>query len=124
MVGAPTRRTGPLQVADGGQARRPWNKESVMTLLDLAVYLVIAGVCGAIARAFGGGTAGGFLVSILLGFLGAVVGMTLARTLHLPTFVTIAIGGRSFPIVWSIVGGFVLVAGAHALMRPRYRSWR
>ena len=95
-----------------------------MTLLDLAVYLVIAGICGAIARAFGGGTRGGFLVSILLGFLGAVVGMTLARTLHLPTFAALAIGGHSFPIVWSIVGGFVLVAGAHALMRLRHRSWR
>jgi uncharacterized membrane protein YeaQ/YmgE (transglycosylase-associated protein family) len=95
-----------------------------MTLLDLVVYLVIAGICGAIARAFGGGTGGGFLVSILLGFLGAVVGMTLARTLHLPTFVAVAIGGHSFPIVWSIIGGFVLVAGAHALMRSRNRSWR
>ncbi len=96
-----------------------------MSLLELAIYLVIAGICGAIARAFGGGTAGGFLMSILLGFVGAVVGMTLARAFHLPTFVSVAIGGHSFPIVWSIVGGFLLVAGAHALMRrPRHRAWR
>jgi uncharacterized membrane protein YeaQ/YmgE (transglycosylase-associated protein family) len=96
-----------------------------MTLLDLVVYLFIAGICGAMARAIGGGTGGGFLVSILLGFVGALVGMTLARALHLPTFVSVAIEGHSFPIVWSIVGGFLLVAGAHALMRrPRFRSWR
>jgi uncharacterized membrane protein YeaQ/YmgE (transglycosylase-associated protein family) len=95
-----------------------------MTLLDLAVYLVIAGICGAIARAIGGGTGGGFLVSILLGFAGAVVGVTFARELHLPTFVSVAIGGRSFPIVWSIIGGFVLVAAAHALMHRRVRYWR
>jgi uncharacterized membrane protein YeaQ/YmgE (transglycosylase-associated protein family) len=95
-----------------------------MSLLELALYLAIAGVCGAIARAFGGGTRGGFLMSILLGFLGAVVGMALARAFHWPTFVAVAIGGHSFPIVWSIVGGFLLVAGAHVLMRPRHRAWR
>jgi hypothetical protein len=68
--------------------------------------------------------------------------MTLARTLHLPPFVAVAIEGHSFPIVWSIIGGFVLVAGAHALIwsiiggfvlvagahalmrRPGFRSWR
>jgi uncharacterized membrane protein YeaQ/YmgE (transglycosylase-associated protein family) len=98
--------------------------EGAMTLLDFAVYLFIAGLCGAVARAFGGGTRGGFVMSILLGFLGAIVGMCVARTFHLPTFVAVAVGGHSFPIIWSIVGGFVLVAGAHALMRPRYRYWR
>jgi uncharacterized membrane protein YeaQ/YmgE (transglycosylase-associated protein family) len=96
-----------------------------MTLLDLMVYLVIAGICGAIARAIGGGTGGGFFMSILVGFVGAIVGMTLARELHLPPFVAVAIEGHSFPIVWSIIGGFILVAGAHVLMRrPGFRSWR
>jgi uncharacterized membrane protein YeaQ/YmgE (transglycosylase-associated protein family) len=94
-----------------------------MTLLDLIVYLVIAGICGAVARAIGGGTRGGFLMSVVVGFLGAVIGMCVARAFHLPTFVAVAIGGHPFPIVWSIVGGFLLVAGAHALMRRRYRPW-
>ncbi len=95
-----------------------------MTLLEFAVYLVVAGICGAIGRAFGDGGRGGFVMSVLLGFLGAVVGMSLARTFHLPTFASVAVGGHSFPIIWSIVGGFLLVAGAHVLMRPRYRYWR
>jgi uncharacterized membrane protein YeaQ/YmgE (transglycosylase-associated protein family) len=94
-----------------------------MTLLEFAVYLVIAGVCGAVARAFGGGTRGGFMMSVLVGFLGAVVGMCLARAFHLPAFVAVAVGGHTFPIVWSIVGGLVLVAGAQGLMRARYRPW-
>jgi uncharacterized membrane protein YeaQ/YmgE (transglycosylase-associated protein family) len=91
-----------------------------MTLLEFVVYLVIAGVCGAIARAFGGGTRGGFVLSILLGFLGAFIGTWIARMLHLPELVVIAVAGHPFPIVWSIVGGMVLVAIAHALTRPRY----
>ncbi|HZU82212.1 MAG TPA: GlsB/YeaQ/YmgE family stress response membrane protein [Polyangiaceae bacterium] len=91
-----------------------------MTLLEFVVYLVIAGVCGSIARAFGGGTRGGFVLSILLGFLGAFVGTWIARMLHLPELLVIAIAGHPFPIVWSVIGGFVLVLLAHALTRPRY----
>jgi uncharacterized membrane protein YeaQ/YmgE (transglycosylase-associated protein family) len=91
-----------------------------MTVVEFIVYLVVAGVCGAIARALGGATGGGFVVSILLGFLGAFVGTWVARMLHLPELISVAIGGHSFPILWSIVGGLLLVLLAHALMRPRY----
>jgi uncharacterized membrane protein YeaQ/YmgE (transglycosylase-associated protein family) len=91
-----------------------------MTIVEFIVYLVVAGVCGAVARALGGGTGGGFIVSILLGFLGAFVGTWLARLLHLPELISVGIAGHSFPILWSIVGGMVLVLLAHALVRPRY----
>jgi uncharacterized membrane protein YeaQ/YmgE (transglycosylase-associated protein family) len=91
-----------------------------MTLLEFVVYLVIAGICGALARALGGGTGGGFLISIMVGFLGAFIGTWLARMLHLPELVLVSIEGHPFPIVWSIVGGVVLVAIAHALTRRRY----
>jgi uncharacterized membrane protein YeaQ/YmgE (transglycosylase-associated protein family) len=94
-----------------------------MTLLQFIVYLVIAGVCGAIARALGGGTGGGFILSILLGFLGAFVGDWIARMLHLPEFFSIAVAGHSFPIVWSIIGGMLLVIVAHALTRPRFARY-
>jgi uncharacterized membrane protein YeaQ/YmgE (transglycosylase-associated protein family) len=91
-----------------------------MTLLEFIVYLVIAGVCGAIARAVAGGSGGGFVISLLVGFLGAFVGTWLARQFHLPAFVVVSIGGHPFPIVWSIVGGIVLVALAQMFVRPRY----
>ena len=94
-----------------------------MTVLEFIVYLIVAGVCGAIARALGGGTGGGFIVSILLGFLGAFVGTWLARLLHLPELFSVAVAGRSFPIVWSVIGGMLLVLLAHALTRPRYARW-
>jgi uncharacterized membrane protein YeaQ/YmgE (transglycosylase-associated protein family) len=90
---------------------------AAITLVDFVVYLVIAGICGSVARAFGGGTRGGFILSIVLGFVGAFVGTWMARMLHLPRFWVVAIEGHSFPIVWSIIGGFVLVALAHALSR-------
>lgn len=91
-----------------------------MSLLEIVVYLIIAGVCGAIGGAIAGGTPGGFIVSVVLGLVGAFVGTWIARQLQLPTLWTIDIGGRAFPIVWSIVGALVLVAIADAIMRPRY----
>ena len=91
-----------------------------MTLLEFVIYLFIAGVCGAIARAIAGGTGGGFVISVLLGFLGAFVGTWLARMVHLPAFVVIDVAGHAFPIVWSVIGGLVLVAVAHVLTRPRF----
>jgi uncharacterized membrane protein YeaQ/YmgE (transglycosylase-associated protein family) len=93
-----------------------------MTVLEFIVYLVIAGVCGAIARAVGGGSGGGFVISLLVGFCGAFVGTWVARQFHLPAFVVVSIGGHPFPIVWSIVGGILLVALAHMFVRPRYMA--
>jgi uncharacterized membrane protein YeaQ/YmgE (transglycosylase-associated protein family) len=91
-----------------------------MTILELIVYLVIAAICGAIARAVAGGTGGGFIISLLVGFLGAFVGTWIARMFHLPVVFAVTVGGHPFPIVWSILGGIVLVAIAHVLMRPTY----
>jgi uncharacterized membrane protein YeaQ/YmgE (transglycosylase-associated protein family) len=91
-----------------------------MTLLEFVIYLVIAGICGAVARAIAGGTGGGFVISVLLGFLGAFVGSWVARMLRLPEIFIVAVGGHPFPIVWSVIGGVLLVILAHALTRPRY----
>jgi uncharacterized membrane protein YeaQ/YmgE (transglycosylase-associated protein family) len=76
---------------------------------SLIILLIVAGVCGAIGRAIGGGTRGGCLVSIALGFIGAVVGMWLAQVLHLPRVVVGEFAG-DFPIVWSIIGSALFVA--------------
>jgi uncharacterized membrane protein YeaQ/YmgE (transglycosylase-associated protein family) len=86
-----------------------------MTLLELVLYLIIAGVCGGIARAVAGGSNGGFVLSVLLGFLGAYFGTRLARLLHLPPIFAVSLGGHPFPIVWSIAGGIVVVVLAHLL---------
>jgi uncharacterized membrane protein YeaQ/YmgE (transglycosylase-associated protein family) len=94
-----------------------------MTVLEFVLYLVVAGICGAIARTLGGGTGGGFLLSIVLGFIGAFAGTWLARQLHLPEILAVAIAGHPFPIVWSIIGGMLLVLLAHAVTRPRLARW-
>ena len=81
-----------------------------MTLLDFLVLLLIAGLCGAIGQALTGYNRGGCFLSIAVGFIGALIGMWIARVLGLPELFVINIGGAPFPIVWSIIGGALFVA--------------
>ncbi len=90
-----------------------------MTILDLIVLLVVAGLCGALGQAITGYSRGGCLVSIALGFVGAVLGVWLARALSLPELFTVHIGTTNFPIVWSIIGSAVFVAVIALLTRRR-----
>jgi len=81
-----------------------------MTVLDVLILLLIAGICGALGQAIAGYSRGGCLVSIALGFIGALLGMWLARSLGLPELFAIRIGDTSFPIIWSIIGSALFVA--------------
>ncbi len=45
----------------------------------LIVLMVIAAVCGAVAKVLAGGRQGGLLISIALGFIGALFGPWLAH---------------------------------------------
>lgn len=90
-----------------------------MTLLDLIILLIIAGVCGALGQAITGFSRGGCLVSIALGFVGAVIGMWLARQMGLPELFAVQIGTTSFPIIWSIIGAAIFVALIALVTRSR-----
>ncbi len=90
-----------------------------MTILDLVVLLIIAGLCGALGQAISGFSRGGCLVSIALGFIGAVLGMWLAAKLHLPELFPIRIGTTNFPILWSIIGSALFVAVISLITRRR-----
>ncbi|HEX8456990.1 MAG TPA: GlsB/YeaQ/YmgE family stress response membrane protein [Pyrinomonadaceae bacterium] len=90
-----------------------------MTLIDLLILLLVAGVCGALGQAISGFSRGGCLVSIALGFIGALIGMWLARQLGLPELLMIPVGGKSFPVVWSIIGSALFVAVISLIARGR-----
>src|SRR2546423_10165619 len=90
-----------------------------MTILDLVVLMIIAGLGGALGQAITGFSRGGCLVSIALGFIGALLGMWLARILGLPELFSVQIGTTSFPIIWSIIGSALFVAVISFLKRRR-----
>ncbi len=90
-----------------------------MSLPAILLYLVIAAICGAIGKAIAGGARGGLVVSIILGFIGALVGPWIAGQLGLPEPFMIDIGGQSYPVLWSIIGAAVFVAIIHLISGRR-----
>ena len=92
-----------------------------MTIIQFLVLLLIAAVCGSIGQALAGYSLGGCLVSAVVGFVGAFLGMWLARQLGLPEVLTIRVGGETFPVLWSIIGSAILALIVGLLSRRR--SW-
>jgi uncharacterized membrane protein YeaQ/YmgE (transglycosylase-associated protein family) len=90
-----------------------------LTLPGLVVLIVISAICGAVGKALAGGARGGLIVSIALGFIGALLGPWVARQLGLSEPFVLHLSGQSFPIVWSIIGAALFVALLHLLSGPR-----
>ncbi len=80
-----------------------------MTILELLLLLFIAGICGSIGQAIAGYSGRGCTVSIVVGFIGALLGSWLSEQMGLPELFNVSIGGSEFPIIWSIIGSVVFV---------------
>ncbi len=93
-----------------------------MTILQFVLLVIVAAICGALGQSLAGYSMGGCLVSAVVGFVGAFLGLWIARELHLPEVLTVQVGGQAFPILWSIVGSALLALALGLLSRRR--SWR
>jgi uncharacterized membrane protein YeaQ/YmgE (transglycosylase-associated protein family) len=91
-----------------------------MTLVGFIILLLIAAIAGSLGQALAGYSLGGCLVSIVVGFIGAFVGLWLARQFGLPEFLPISIEGETFPVVWAIIGSAIFSAIIGLLTRRRY----
>lgn len=78
-----------------------------MSIVEFLVLLIIAAVCGGIGQSIAGYDLGGCLVSIVVGFIGAYIGMWLARQMGLPELLAVNIGGKTFPIIWAVIGSAI-----------------
>ena len=88
-----------------------------MSLTSILILLVIAAVCGAIGKAIAGSARGGLIVSIVLGFIGALLGPWVAGKLDLSEPFMVNVGGQPFPVLWSIIGAALFVAIVHLFSR-------
>ncbi len=91
-----------------------------MTLLEVLILLLIAGISGSMGQAIAGASRGGCLVAVAVGFVGAAIGIWLARLLALPELFTVDVGGTAFPLVWSVIGSALFVAAIQMTARPRW----
>ena len=78
-----------------------------MTLFGFLILLLIAAICGGIGQSIAGYNVGGCLVSIVVGFIGAYIGLWVAGKMGLPDFFTVNIEGKTFPIIWAIIGSAI-----------------
>ena len=90
-----------------------------MSILSFLFMLLIAAVAGAVGARLAGRKGLGCLTSILLGFIGALIGTYIARTLDLPLTPWIRFGGQPFPFLWAILGAALLVAFLNLLSHRR-----
>ena len=93
-----------------------------MTLGSFLVLLLIAALCGALGQALAGYSLGGCFASIAVGFVGALLGMWIADGVDLPTFWVLDVGGKEFPVVWSIIGSALLSLLWGLITRGRTRT--
>lgn len=90
-----------------------------MSILDFAVLLFVAALCGAVGHILAGYSVGGCVTSTLVGFVGAVISTWLAGSLGLPELFSINVAGKAFPILWSVMGSAFFVALLAILTRGR-----
>ena len=90
-----------------------------MTFLEFLLLLFIAGICGSIGQSIAGFSRGGCVVSIVVGFIGALLGSWISAELGWPELFNIEIGGRTFPIIWSIVGSVIFTVTVGLLTRDK-----
>ena len=90
-----------------------------MTLTGFLLLLLVAAVAGSIGQALAGYSLGGCIVSIVVGYVGAFIGLWIARQFGLPELIPITIDGETFPLVWSIIGSAVFTAILGLLFRGR-----
>jgi len=80
-------------------------------MVRFLILLVIAFFCGSIGARIAGSGRKGCVTSIILGFIGALIGGWLSRQLDIPDFFYL----RGIPVLWSIAGSSIFVAIINAL---------
>lgn len=89
-----------------------------MSLVQFLLLLLIAAIAGGLGQALSGYSHGGCLISIVVGFIGAFLGLWLGRQMGLPEPFPITVGGRTFPLLWAIIGS-ALFSGVLGFLSPR-----
>jgi uncharacterized membrane protein YeaQ/YmgE (transglycosylase-associated protein family) len=92
-----------------------------MSVVDLLLLLLVGAICGAIAEMIVGFSPGGFLASVAIGFLGALIGTWLAGQIGLPSVLAVRIGGYTIEILWAILGAIILLLVISFFRRGYYR---
>lgn len=90
-----------------------------MTLTGFLILLLVAAFVGGLGQIISGYSLGGCIVSIIVGYFGAFIGLWIAQQFGLPQIFTVTIDGETFPIAWSVIGSAILSTILGLLLRRR-----
>jgi uncharacterized membrane protein YeaQ/YmgE (transglycosylase-associated protein family) len=93
-----------------------------MTGVEFLILLLIALIAGVIGQSIAHYSAGGLLASIAMGFIGALLGMWIARSLGLPEPFAVRVG-QTFPFIWAIIGATLFLALIKLITWPTRRRY-
>ena len=79
-----------------------------MIITQALPLLLVAVVAANLGQVIYGYSLGRYLVSIVVGFVGAFFGMGIARLFGFPELLPFIIRGETFPVMWSIIGSAML----------------
>ena len=74
-------------------------------MIRLLILLFIASICGSIGAGLAGSSSKGCFTSIILGFIGALIGSWISKSVGIDDFLYI----RNIPVFWSIIGSAMFV---------------
>lgn len=74
-------------------------------MIRLLILLFIASICGSIGAGLAGSSSKGCFTSIILGFIGALIGSWISKSVGIDDFLYI----RNIPVFWSILGSAMFV---------------
>ncbi len=75
-------------------------------MINFFLLLFIASICGSIGSGLAGSSKKGCFTSIILGFIGALIGGWISKNIGIRDFLYI----RNIPVFWSIIGSSLFVA--------------
>ena len=88
-----------------------------MTITEILPLLLVAVVAANLRQVIYSYSFGGYLVSVIVSFIGAFFGLGIARLFGFPELIPVIIRWETFPVMWSILGSIMLSWGVGSITR-------
>ncbi len=92
-----------------------------MSPIELLIIAGIALICGSVGQLTSGYSRGGWIVNLIIAFMGALLGVYISRTVNAPEIVNIKSKTLNFPVIYALVGSVLCVAFMSMFVKPGKR---
>jgi uncharacterized membrane protein YeaQ/YmgE (transglycosylase-associated protein family) len=92
-----------------------------MNSIDFLLMLLVAFIGGTAAQLTSGYSKGGWIVNLVIGFIGALTGVMLSRFLNAPVIYDVTIKNNNFPIIYCVIGAVFFLGGISFIVKPGRR---